>query len=645
MRGDFSRSTFEPGQHYTSVRLQQGRMQLDADWNEQMDILLHLLRAQAQDLLGPYGAPAASAGFAIAVTSAGEDQVDLNITAGRYYVDGIGVDNDHDTLLSAQPYGSPAPLPEQIQAGERFVVYLDAWERHLSGLEVPALLEPALRGLDTTTRTQIVWQVRLWPESSRRSGDHSGSPEDLVSAWREWRRQQTSPGLSSRATLQPSVNPAGYDLANQLYRVEIHNAGAETTFKWSRDNGSVAFAVSSLELDVTNGLLTATLENTPADLPVRVGDWLELADAYYELQARPAPLFKVAAVPDRSASSTQLTLSPGFAVDAQQVQEIKSIADRLTAAAPSLGRQVEASWSRTLLRRWDFSEYAPGVSSGQDGALQVHGGQWLPLERGIAVRFENVAALRAGDYWLIPARGESDGYRLLWDAAPASTAAEPPTYAARAARRAEHHLAPLALLAYDGAAWQATDQRMLFTALSAFEAEQATTNRRLQTGIDDLQTDFSSHAAAALAAIDSLRAEMLREVARTPSVVFPVSEPHGVLEPNQVVALNPATGGIELATRDNAALVVGVTIGPVVDRPGESSGGVSYRVAQTGRHECLVIGGVEAGDLLAPSDTPGCAAAAGFYVQPGTVIGKALQDHHPADAQQRAAIAIMVTLR
>jgi uncharacterized membrane protein len=47
MKGDFSRSTFDPANNFTSVRMQQGRMQLDADWNEQMDILLHLLRAQA----------------------------------------------------------------------------------------------------------------------------------------------------------------------------------------------------------------------------------------------------------------------------------------------------------------------------------------------------------------------------------------------------------------------------------------------------------------------------------------------------------------------------------------------------------------------------------------------------------------------
>jgi hypothetical protein len=42
---------------------------------------------------------------------------------------------------------------------------------------------------------------------------------------------------------------------------------------------------------------------------------------------------------------------------------------------------------------------------------------------------------------------------------------------------------------------------------------------------------------------------------------------------------------------------------------------------------------------------PGCAAAAGIYIQPGTVIGKALQGHRPADARQCTAIPIIVMLQ
>ena len=36
MKGDFSRLTFDPTKHFSGVRMQQGRVQLDADWNEQL---------------------------------------------------------------------------------------------------------------------------------------------------------------------------------------------------------------------------------------------------------------------------------------------------------------------------------------------------------------------------------------------------------------------------------------------------------------------------------------------------------------------------------------------------------------------------------------------------------------------------------
>ena len=64
-RGDFSRLTFDPAKHYNAVLMQQGRVQLDADWNEQVDIIAHRLRTQALDFIGPTGAPAGSSGFEI----------------------------------------------------------------------------------------------------------------------------------------------------------------------------------------------------------------------------------------------------------------------------------------------------------------------------------------------------------------------------------------------------------------------------------------------------------------------------------------------------------------------------------------------------------------------------------------------------
>jgi len=50
MKGDFTRSTFRPEKRFTGVRMQQGRVQLDADWNEQLDILARAERIEREDL-------------------------------------------------------------------------------------------------------------------------------------------------------------------------------------------------------------------------------------------------------------------------------------------------------------------------------------------------------------------------------------------------------------------------------------------------------------------------------------------------------------------------------------------------------------------------------------------------------------------
>ena len=52
MRGNFARVTFEPLKHFTQVLQNQGRVHLEADWNEQGAIVLHLLRSVVSDIGG-----------------------------------------------------------------------------------------------------------------------------------------------------------------------------------------------------------------------------------------------------------------------------------------------------------------------------------------------------------------------------------------------------------------------------------------------------------------------------------------------------------------------------------------------------------------------------------------------------------------
>ncbi len=86
MKVDITRDTFRPQRHYSSVRLEQGRISVDADWNEQIAINHHHTRTTARDVIGTTGTPKHEPAFQIVLSPDGKD---LLITPGRFYVDGI----------------------------------------------------------------------------------------------------------------------------------------------------------------------------------------------------------------------------------------------------------------------------------------------------------------------------------------------------------------------------------------------------------------------------------------------------------------------------------------------------------------------------------------------------------------------------
>src|SRR5687768_18578910 len=107
MKADFTRRTFSRGKHYSGVRMQQGRVQLDADWNELVDIQAHLHRTQGGDVLGQSGAPKPhqNAHFQLGVPASGTD---LTIAPGRFYVDGLLCELEQASSYLGQP-DLPAP--------------------------------------------------------------------------------------------------------------------------------------------------------------------------------------------------------------------------------------------------------------------------------------------------------------------------------------------------------------------------------------------------------------------------------------------------------------------------------------------------------------------------------------------------------
>lgn len=74
MKGDFTRLTFDKKKHYRGVLMQQGRVQLDSDWNEQVQIAEYRYSTFLGDFVGQSGAPA---GDAMAFSQQSSDALDL----------------------------------------------------------------------------------------------------------------------------------------------------------------------------------------------------------------------------------------------------------------------------------------------------------------------------------------------------------------------------------------------------------------------------------------------------------------------------------------------------------------------------------------------------------------------------------------
>lgn len=407
MKADFTRWTFRPEEHYHGVLKQQGRVDLDADWNEQVAITSHRIEVETLDVVGASGAPQANAGFTLKPTPGGG----LTITKGRAYVDGILCENEADVSISAQPDFPGFTVPT---APGFYLAYLQVWLRHITALDDPEIHEVALGGPDTCTRARTIWQVGLLPVPAtflRTCSEHSPQWDQLVAA--------SSITLAARAEPDPAATDpcaipvqAGYRrLENQLYRVEIHDGSTAPapSFKWSRDNGSVVTRAVSWPPGTTDQI---TVASTGPDsvLGFAAGQWIELTDDTSELNFRPGTMVQLANV-------TGNTLRVNLA----------------TATGPIDEKHFP---SNPKVRRWD-------ANPAQLALQPVTSASWLNLESGVQVQFTS-GTYKTGDYWMIPARTLTAN--VDWSDVNGVPAAEPP----KGIRR---HFCRLAVLEWNGNAW------------------------------------------------------------------------------------------------------------------------------------------------------------------------------------------------
>ena len=402
MSGDYTRFTFNARNRYSGVVMQQGKVQLDSDWNEEIDILRRRLRSTTLDVLGPLGVPYTVSPDAFKIGWLAGPPADLTIEPGRLYVDGIQIEAfaAEGATYNNQPFAPPQlagfPLPPLPGAGDA-VVYLDVWDREVTYIEDPDLLDVALGGADTTTRRQTVWQVRIEPRDNAACGMPVGEP---ASAGRLTTRALAPPAADDPCILPPASGYRG--LENRLYRVEIHEGGAlgAARFKWSRDNGSIVSAVR--DIAVGGGQTTLSVNRIGRDqfLRFRAGDWVTVSDDHRELMGEPGEMALVVTIDE---TNRQIVLDRALP----------------TGANRPFGANGPAIQARhTRVQRWDQTGATNAVDA--DGLILTGAGP-IPVEDGIELRFSaNPAAgeFRVGDYWVFWARTATATIEELTDASP-----------------------------------------------------------------------------------------------------------------------------------------------------------------------------------------------------------------------------------
>ncbi|MEH1951234.1 MAG: DUF6519 domain-containing protein [Nostoc sp.] len=416
-RGDFTRDTYDKSKHFLRVLMQQGRVQLDADFNEQTSILLNRLQTLAKDIFGLQGGPEENCGFEFI---GNEEQINnINnlkeeekqklkqrlqskgylISKGNYYVNGILCENDEFISYFQQPDFTPEPIdPCKVQLnGTTYLAYLDVWERHITPIEDRDDLkinirEVALGGADTATRSKLVWQVKLKQLKDNQdietvakqvTKDHEYfrsvlGQELLKSGEGKIIARVTKPSSGINDPCIIPFNSKFRGTENHLYRAEIFTVSPDDnknklSFVWSRENSSIVFPIVTSTV-INSSAIALNLEylGKDKDSSLSVGDWVEIIDDDYILQNSDRQILKV--------------------------EQVDRIENQVILSGDGKNK-IFLKEKHPLLRRWDSGEVKVNLSDVNH--------KWFPLEDGIEIQLQADAQnsfYQVGDYWLIPVR-------------------------------------------------------------------------------------------------------------------------------------------------------------------------------------------------------------------------------------------------
>ena len=459
MGTDFSRVRLNPLLDYAGVELKQGGLLIDADANELVDIMDRRLRALASDVLGRTTVSSTTVD-AFKIDASGGT---LTIDKGRLYVDGLLAENHgavssdpakrvFDDLMAEGQFADPTdyghqsylPNPPALPTDGRHLVYLDVWDREVTYLEQPDLVESAV-GVDASSRVQTVWQVRIVTDDAGQ-GTTCTSPDADLPGWEDIIAPSTGVLTTGTFEVAPVDDPCelpptgGYrGLENQLYRVEIHDAGQPSgtaTFKWSRENASIGSRVASI---VSGSELELVSLGRDDILSFKTGDWVEIVDDEREFSQAPGEMRQITVVAATRRIQFTPALPAGMLPGSFPDSSFPDVRNLRVRRWEQAGRIFRADPSGTPVEVQDLD------AAGSTGLIAVPAATvTLLLENGVTVTFDTTESegFHTGDYWVFAARTSDASVEPLDRAPP---------------RGIHHHYARLGI--WDVAAGTVTDCR------------------------------------------------------------------------------------------------------------------------------------------------------------------------------------------
>lgn len=292
MKGDFSNYRYRPGINYFSLLKQQGRVDLDSDWNEQVEIADERFRRLVRDLLGEMAVPLApneitadnSKALEISdFSSSAGGVVDFSIGRGIAYIEGLPFAIGEDLTFRNQP---DFPEPEIGGEGDRILAFIEIWGKTVSYIDDETIRESALGGPDTCLRKKIVGQIKAIFVSG------IDSPAQAGEFLRQFRSKD--PYLLTlkidQSAHQIPISFGEVDLGGGLipgnlhFRIELHRGPQSDGtlgdgFKWSDENAATVVRIVRIVSD--DSLIIEESEPVSGE-SLKEGDCVEISNLITE---------------------------------------------------------------------------------------------------------------------------------------------------------------------------------------------------------------------------------------------------------------------------------------------------------------------------------------------------------------------------